>query len=40
VRDVAERFCEGRLVSLLEGGYNLEALARSVQRHLQTLGQT
>ena len=39
VRDIAERFCEGRLVSLLEGGYNLEALARSVERHLQTLGQ-
>jgi acetoin utilization deacetylase AcuC-like enzyme len=38
-RDIAERFCEGRLVSLLEGGYNLEALARSVERHLQTLGQ-
>jgi acetoin utilization deacetylase AcuC-like enzyme len=39
VRDIAERYCEGRLVSLLEGGYNLEALARSVERHLQTLGQ-
>jgi acetoin utilization deacetylase AcuC-like enzyme len=39
VRDIAERFSEGRLVSLLEGGYNLEALARSVERHLQTLGQ-
>jgi acetoin utilization deacetylase AcuC-like enzyme len=39
VRDIAERYCEGRLVSLLEGGYNLEALARSVERHLQILGQ-
>jgi acetoin utilization deacetylase AcuC-like enzyme len=39
VRDIAERFCEGRLVSLLEGGYNLEALARCVERHLRTLGQ-
>ncbi|HSF33040.1 MAG TPA: histone deacetylase [Candidatus Tectomicrobia bacterium] len=39
VRDIAERYCEGRLVSLLEGGYNLEALARSVERHLHTLGQ-
>jgi acetoin utilization deacetylase AcuC-like enzyme len=38
VRDIAERHCEGRLVSLLEGGYHLEALARSVERHLQTLG--
>ena len=39
VRDIAERFCEGRVISLLEGGYNLEALARSVGRHLQILGQ-
>jgi acetoin utilization deacetylase AcuC-like enzyme len=39
VRDIAERYCAGRIVSLLEGGYNLEALARSVERHLQTLGQ-
>jgi acetoin utilization deacetylase AcuC-like enzyme len=39
VRDIAERYCEGRLVSLLEGGYNLEALARSVERHLHILGQ-
>jgi acetoin utilization deacetylase AcuC-like enzyme len=39
VRDIAERYCEGRLVSLLEGGYNLDALARSVERHLQILGQ-
>jgi acetoin utilization deacetylase AcuC-like enzyme len=39
VRDIAERYSEGRIVSLLEGGYNLQALARSVERHLQTLGQ-
>jgi len=39
VREIAERHCDGRLVSLLEGGYNLEALARSVERHLQVLGQ-
>lgn len=37
VRDIAEQYCEGRLVSLLEGGYNLEALARSVERHLRLL---
>jgi acetoin utilization deacetylase AcuC-like enzyme len=39
VRDIAERHCQGRIVSLLEGGYHLEALARSVERHLRTLGQ-
>jgi len=40
VRDISERYCEGRLVSLLEGGYNLDALARSVERHLHVLGQS
>lgn len=39
VRDIAEEFAGGRVVSLLEGGYNLEALARSVERHLRILGQ-
>jgi acetoin utilization deacetylase AcuC-like enzyme len=31
---VAEQHCGGRLVSALEGGYNLRALGRSVVRHL------
>ncbi|WP_166821186.1 histone deacetylase family protein [Thalassoroseus pseudoceratinae] len=35
--DVADSECEGRLVSLLEGGYNLDALAESVACHLGTL---
>lgn len=30
----ADRHCGGRVVSLLEGGYNLRALGRSVVRHL------
>jgi len=30
VRDVADKHCEGRLVATLEGGYNLQAQARSV----------
>ena len=30
----AERHCGGRVVSALEGGYNLRALGRSVVRHL------
>jgi acetoin utilization deacetylase AcuC-like enzyme len=37
VRDVAKVHCQGRLVSLLEGGYHLEALAESVQAHLEGL---
>ena len=31
---VANRHCDGRIVSLLEGGYNLRALGRGVVRHL------
>jgi acetoin utilization deacetylase AcuC-like enzyme len=33
----AERHCGGRVVSSLEGGYNLRALGRSVVRHLVAL---
>lgn len=35
--DAANQYCEGRLVSLLEGGYNVEKLGESVSIHLQTL---
>ncbi|RZL93981.1 MAG: histone deacetylase family protein [Variovorax sp.] len=35
--DVARRHAEGRIVSSLEGGYNLDALARSVEAHLRVL---
>jgi acetoin utilization deacetylase AcuC-like enzyme len=35
--DVAHRHCDGRVVSLLEGGYNLGALSRSVAAHLREL---
>lgn len=31
---IADQQCAGRVVSLLEGGYNLRALGRSVVRHL------
>jgi acetoin utilization deacetylase AcuC-like enzyme len=34
---VAEHHCGGRVISTLEGGYNLRALARSVVRHLVAL---
>ena len=36
---VAERHAQGRIVSCLEGGYNLGALARSVAAHLRVLAQ-
>ena len=35
--DVAERHGQGRIVSCLEGGYHLGALARSVAAHLRVL---
>jgi len=35
--DVASRRCHGRLVSMLEGGYDLTALARSVAVHVKAL---
>ena len=38
--DIAKQCCEGRIVSLLEGGYHLDALARSVKQHLFGLTQT
>ncbi|HTN49417.1 MAG TPA: histone deacetylase family protein [Burkholderiaceae bacterium] len=37
--EIAEEFGAGRIVSSLEGGYNLSALARSVGAHLKTLAQ-
>ncbi|MEM7079504.1 MAG: histone deacetylase family protein [Pseudomonadota bacterium] len=36
--DLARRYCAGRIVSALEGGYDLSALADSVATHLQHLG--
>jgi acetoin utilization deacetylase AcuC-like enzyme len=35
--DSAEKHCGGRVISSLEGGYNLRALGRSVVRHLVAL---
>jgi len=37
MRTLAEKFAAGRIVSLLEGGYDLEALALSVEAHIQEL---
>lgn len=35
--DIADRCCDSRVVSVLEGGYDLEGLARSVAAHVMTL---
>jgi acetoin utilization deacetylase AcuC-like enzyme len=37
IKEVAWRHCQGRIVSCLEGGYNLESLARSVEAHVRVL---
>ncbi|MCP4263366.1 MAG: SUMF1/EgtB/PvdO family nonheme iron enzyme [Planctomycetes bacterium] len=37
VKEISEKCCEGRLVSVLEGGYGLEGLAASVEAHIQVL---
>ena len=35
--EIADNYCAGRLISALEGGYNLKALAASVAVHVKTL---
>lgn len=37
LRSLADMHCEGRLVSVLEGGYNLEGLASAVSSHVGAL---
>ena len=39
VKGIAEQYCQGRLVAVLEGGYELESLAASVEAHVRVLMQ-
>jgi len=39
VKSIAEDHAEDRLVSILEGGYNLQALGESVKTHIQVLSK-
>ncbi len=39
IREVAKRHSKGRVVSCLEGGYNLSALGRSVVAHVRSLAE-
>ena len=39
VKAVADRHAQGRIVSILEGGYALSALARSVVQHVRVLAE-
>lgn len=38
VVNFAEKHCSGRIISMLEGGYNLSGLSASVNEHLRSLG--
>ena len=38
VKEIADKYAQGRIVSALEGGYELHALGRSVVAHLKILG--
>lgn len=38
VKRVADKYAHGRIVSALEGGYELHALGRSAQAHIKVLG--
>ena len=37
--DIADLYCDGRIVSVLEGGYNLAALGESVVAHMRVLAE-
>ena len=37
IAGLADQYAQGRVVSTLEGGYNVEALARSAARHIEAL---
>jgi acetoin utilization deacetylase AcuC-like enzyme len=37
IKQVAKSHSKGRIVSCLEGGYHLDALARSVEAHIRVL---
>ncbi|MEC9169048.1 MAG: histone deacetylase family protein, partial [Pseudomonadota bacterium] len=39
LRAVADECCHGRIVSMLEGGYDLSALGRSVVSHLKGMSR-
>jgi acetoin utilization deacetylase AcuC-like enzyme len=37
IKTVADQYAKGRIVSLLEGGYHLKALAEAASSHVETL---
>jgi acetoin utilization deacetylase AcuC-like enzyme len=39
LKEVAQRYCNGRIISVLEGGYALQALGRCVMIHIKSLSE-
>lgn len=39
LKDLADEICDGRIVSILEGGYSLAALGRSAEAHVRVLAE-
>jgi acetoin utilization deacetylase AcuC-like enzyme len=39
IKTLANEICQGRIVSILEGGYHLEALADSAEAHIRSLAE-
>jgi acetoin utilization deacetylase AcuC-like enzyme len=37
VSEIAEKYSQGRIISVLEGGYNLDSLSKSVEKHIEVL---
>ena len=37
ILETSRKFCNGKVVSILEGGYDLEALRDSTKRHVDAL---
>lgn len=37
IKRIAEKYAQGRIVSALEGGYELHALGRSAEAHVRVL---
>ena len=37
ILEISKKFCDGKIVSILEGGYDLQALADSTKRHVDAL---
>jgi acetoin utilization deacetylase AcuC-like enzyme len=38
--NIADKFCGGKIIATLEGGYNLEALHSSIEAHIQSMSKT